>query len=242
MITGDGVFRSDDAGKTWHAAGLADTHTISAIVVDPHDPDVVYASSMGHVFKSNPERGVFKSTDGGKTWSKILYVDDKTGAIDLVMDPRDPQVLYAAMWQAYRTPWKLDDGGPGSGLYKSTDGGAHWHGDLSQLRASPQGVLGRIGVSRGRAATRNVVYAIVQAKHGGVFRSERRRRELEAGERQLEPAPARLLLHEHLRRPEGRQHGVRAEGRCAVGLARRRQELRQAPHAARRQPHRLDQP
>ncbi|MDE1924526.1 MAG: glycosyl hydrolase, partial [Gammaproteobacteria bacterium] len=126
VITGDGVFKSTDAGKHWSYAGLSDTHTISALVVDPADPAVVYASSMGHVFKPNAERGVFKSVDGGKTWKKILYVDDKTGAIDLVMDPADSKVLYAAMWQAQRTPWALDDGGPGSGLYKSTDGGATW--------------------------------------------------------------------------------------------------------------------
>jgi photosystem II stability/assembly factor-like uncharacterized protein len=170
VITGDGVMRSDDAGRHWHAAGLSDTHTISALAVDPHDPDVVYASSMGHVFKSNPARGVFKSTDGGKTWKKILYVDDKTGAIDLVMDPRDSQVLYAAMWQAYRTPWKLDDGGPGSGLYKSTDGGAHWT-EISHNGGFPQGMLGRIGVSVA-ASNPKVVYAIVQAKQGGVLRSD----------------------------------------------------------------------
>ena len=170
FITGDGVFRSDDAGKHWHAAGLADTHTISALVVDPHNPEVVYASSMGHVFKADPDRGVFKSTDGGKSWSKILFVDDKTGAIDLVMDPRDPQVLYAAMWQASRTPWKLDDGGPGSGLYKSTDGGAHWS-EISHNSGFPQEILGRVGVSV-VASNPQVVYAIVQSKNGGVFRSD----------------------------------------------------------------------
>jgi len=170
FITGDGVFRSDDAGKHWHAAGLTDTHTISALVVDPHNPEVVYASSMGHVFKSNSERGVFKSTDGGRTWSRILYVDDKTGAIDLVMDPRNPQVLYAAMWQAYRTPWKLDDGGPGSGLYKSTDGGAHWT-EISHNSGFPQEILGRVGVSVA-ASNPQIVYAIVQSKNGGVFRSD----------------------------------------------------------------------
>ena len=170
FITGDGVFRSDDAGKHWHAAGLADTHTISALVVDPHNPEVVYASSMGHVFKADPDRGVFKSTDGGKSWSKILFVDDKTGAIDLVMDPRDPQILYAAMWQASRTPWKLDDGGPGSGLYKSTDGGAHWS-EISHNSGFPQEILGRVGVSVA-ASSPQVVYAIVQSKNGGVFRSD----------------------------------------------------------------------
>ncbi len=170
VITGDGVFRSDDAGKTWRAVGLADTHTISSIVVDPKNPDVVYAASMGHVFKSNTERGVFKSVDGGKTWSKILYVDAKTGAIDLVMDPKNPDVLYAAMWQAYRRPWTLQDGGPGSGLYKSSDGGAHWT-EISRHAGFPQGVLGRIGVSVA-ASDPSVVYAIVQAKGGGVFRSD----------------------------------------------------------------------
>ncbi|MGH8229671.1 MAG: WD40/YVTN/BNR-like repeat-containing protein, partial [Steroidobacteraceae bacterium] len=169
FVTGDGMFRSGDAGKTWKAIGLADTHTISAIVVDPHDPDVVYASSMGHVFKPNPERGVFKSTDGGKSWHKVLYVDARTGAIDLVMDPRNPKVLYAAMWQAYRTPWKLDDGGPGSGLYKSTDGGAHWQ-EISHNPGFAQGILGRIGVTVA-GSDPDIVYAIVQAKHGGVFRS-----------------------------------------------------------------------
>ena len=170
VITGDGMYKSTDAGKTWTAAGLRDTHTISAIVVDPRSPDVVYASAMGHVFAPNAARGVYKSVDGGKTWSKILYVDEKTGAIDLVMDPSNPDVLYAAMWQAQRMPWTLDDGGPGSGLYKSTDGGAHWT-NISRNAGLPRGVLGRIGVSV--AASRpNVVYSIVQAKGGGVFRSE----------------------------------------------------------------------
>ena len=169
VITGDGVFKSTDSGKTWHYAGLRDTHTISAIVVDPKDPNVVYASSMGHVFRPNPERGVFKSTDGGKTWKKILFVDDNTGAIDLVMDPQNPQVLYAAMWQAHRTPWGLVSGGPGSGLYKSADGGAKWT-NLTRNPGLPQGLLGRVGVAV--AASRpNVVYAIMQAKGGGVFRS-----------------------------------------------------------------------
>ncbi len=169
MITGDGLFKSVDAGKSWKYAGLRDTRTISAIVVDPHDPNVVYAASMGHVFAPNPDRGVFKSTDGGKTWTKILFVDDKTGAIGLVMDPHDPKVMYAAMWQAQRTPWSLDDGGPGSGLYKSTDGGVHWS-NIARNPGLPSGVLGRIGVDVA-ASNPNLVFAIVQAKGGGVFRS-----------------------------------------------------------------------
>lgn len=170
MIPGDGVFKSTDAGKTWEAAGLAETHSISEIVVSPKDAKVVYASSMGHVFVPDPDRGVFKSTDGGKTWNKILFVDDKTGAIDLIMDPNHPDVLYAAMWQAQRTAWGLTSGGPGSGLYKTTDGGKHWT-NLSHNPGLPQGVLGRIGMTL-VASHPNTLYAIFQAADGGVFRSD----------------------------------------------------------------------
>ncbi len=167
--TGVGVFKSTDAGKTWHYAGLSETHTTSALAVHPSDPNVVYASSMGHVFKPNAERGVYKTTDGGKSWKKVLYIDDKTGAIDVVMDPRNPQVLYASMWQAQRQPWKLTSGGPGSGLYKTTDGGAHWT-NISKNHGFARGLLGRMGVSVSATDPR-VVYAIVQAREGGVFRS-----------------------------------------------------------------------
>ncbi len=170
MITGDGVYKSTDGGKTWHYSGLRDTHTISNIVVDPNNPDIVYASSMGHVFVADPNRGVFKSTDGGKTWQKILFVNDETGAINLAMDPSNPQVLYAAMWQAYRTPWSLMSGGPGSGIYKTTDGGAHWT-NLTHNPGLPKGILGRVGIGVS-ASNPNIVYAIMQAEHGGVFRSE----------------------------------------------------------------------
>ncbi|HLW74100.1 MAG TPA: glycosyl hydrolase [Gammaproteobacteria bacterium] len=170
FVTGDGVFRSDDAGATWKAAGLEDTHTISGLAVDPHHPDVVYASSMGHVFKPDEQRGVFKSTDGGKTWKRILYVDDKTGAINLVMDPKNADILYAAMWQAYRNAWSLSSGGEGSGLYKTTDGGAHWT-NLSRNKGFPSGVLGRVGVGVAASDPR-VVYVIAQAHEGGVFRSD----------------------------------------------------------------------
>ncbi len=125
--TGDGVYKTTDAGKTWSYAGPArHAHDREDRHRSARTPNVVYAASMGHVFRSNPERGVFKTTDGGSTWSKILFVDDKTGGVDLVMDPRNPNVLYAAMWQAQRVPWKLTSGGPGSGLYKTADGGAHW--------------------------------------------------------------------------------------------------------------------
>jgi photosystem II stability/assembly factor-like uncharacterized protein len=172
MITGDGIYKTIDAGKTWTYAGLRATHTTMSLVVDPNDPDVVYAASMGHVFVPDPHRGVFKTTDGGKTWKKVLFINDKTGVVDLVMNPRNPQVLYAAAWQAYRTPWKLSSGGPGSGLYETTDGGAHWT-NITDHRGLPKGVLlGKIGVTVA-ASDPNVVYALIEAKGkaGGVFRS-----------------------------------------------------------------------
>jgi photosystem II stability/assembly factor-like uncharacterized protein len=146
--TGDGVYRTSDAGRTWHYAGLRDTHVTAGLVVDPHDPNVVYAATMGHVFTSNPDRGVYKTTDGGKTWKKVLY---------------------AAMWQAQRVPWKLTSGGPGSGLYKTTDGGAHWTA-ISAHPGFAHGVFGRMGVAVAATDPRTV-YAIVQARDGGVFRS-----------------------------------------------------------------------
>ncbi|HUA09224.1 MAG TPA: hypothetical protein VMA98_08125 [Candidatus Acidoferrales bacterium] len=167
--TGVGVFKSSDAGNTWSYAGLKDTHQISDIVIDPRNPDVVYATSMGHVFKSNSERGVFKTTDGGKTWKKILYVDDKTGANNIVMDAHNPNVLYATMWQAYRTAWTLQSGGPGSGLYKTTDAGAHWT-KISSNPGFATGWLGKLGVAVAPSDSK-VVYCVVQAKHGGVYRS-----------------------------------------------------------------------
>jgi len=170
MITGDGVFRSADGGKTWHQAGLEDTHTISNLIIDPRNPDVVYASSLGHVFAPGSHRGVFKTTDAGKTWQRVLFVNDSTGVVNLVMQPGAPDVLYAATWQAYRTAWGLWSGGAGSGIYKSIDGGEHWT-NISRSPGLPRGLLGKIGVAVA-ASEPNVVYATIQAKDGGVFRSD----------------------------------------------------------------------
>jgi photosystem II stability/assembly factor-like uncharacterized protein len=167
--TGAGVYRSTDGGETWKYAGLNDTHMIAGIVVDPRDANTAYAASMGHVFRPNGMRGVFKTTDGGKTWRKVLYINDRTGGIDLSMDPHHPATVYAAMWQAQRVPWKLTSGGPGSGLYKTTDGGAHWT-NISKNPGFASGVLGKIGVAVAPSDPK-IVYAIVQAREGGVFRS-----------------------------------------------------------------------
>jgi photosystem II stability/assembly factor-like uncharacterized protein len=169
FATGDGIYKTTDAGKTWHYAGLRDTHTTTALAIDPRNSNVVYASSLGHVFAPNAERGVFKTSDGGSTWSKVLYVDDNTGAVDVVIDPRNPNVLYAAMWQAQRRPWNFTSGGPGSALYKTSDAGAHW----SKISSNPgfaRGLLGKMGVSVSASDPRSV-YAIVQAQDGGVFHS-----------------------------------------------------------------------
>lgn len=167
--TGDGVYKTTNGGKSWSYAGLRDTHMIAKLAIDPRNPNVVYAASMGHVFKSNSNRGIFKTTDGGATWHKVLFVNDQTGGIDLSMDAHNANVLYAAMWQAQRQPWKLTSGGPGSGLYKTTDGGAHWT-KISTNPGFATGIFGKIGVSVAPTNSR-IVYAIVQAGDGGVFRS-----------------------------------------------------------------------
>ena len=166
---GDGVWRTSDAGKTWTSIGLADTRQISRVRVNPTNPDIVYVGAQGHVFGPNAERGVYKTTDGGKTWRKILYRNDSTGVTDLVLDPTNPEIIYAAFWQAWRTPWQLVSGGAGSGIFKSTDGGEHWT-ELTRNPGLPQGVIGNIGLAVSPSSS-NKVWAIVEADSGGVFRS-----------------------------------------------------------------------
>ncbi|MDP2584274.1 MAG: hypothetical protein Q8W47_09350, partial [Candidatus Palauibacterales bacterium] len=167
---GDGVYKSTDGGKTWTNVGLRDTRHIGDIVVDPRDPDVVYVAALGHMFGPNEQRGVFRSTDGGKTWEKVLYRDENTGAVDLSIDPNNPRVLFAALWQVRRRPWQLVNGGPGSGLYESTDGGSTW--TQVQGRGLPPGTLGRLSVSVS-GADGEVVYLLVNHKtKGGLYRSD----------------------------------------------------------------------
>lgn len=170
IMQGDGVYKSTDAGKTWKHVGLAETQAISRIRVNPGNPDIVYVSALGHPYGKNAERGVFRSKDGGATWEKVLYRNDHAGAVDLCMDPHNPQVLFAAIWDAYRTPWSLSSGGPDSGLYKSTDGGDHWT-EITRNSGLPKGVIGKIGVTVS-GADGNRVYAIVESEFGGVFVSD----------------------------------------------------------------------
>jgi photosystem II stability/assembly factor-like uncharacterized protein len=165
---GNGVYRSVDAGQSWQHLGLEDTRQIGRVVIDPKNPNRVFVAALGHAFGSNTERGVFRTLDGGKTWEKVLYKDDKTGAIDIQFDPTNPNTLYAAMWQVVRQPWNMSSGGPGSGLYKSTDGGTTW--THLEGHGLPDGILGRIGIAV--AANSSRVYALIEAKEGGIFRSE----------------------------------------------------------------------
>ncbi len=166
---GDGVYKSLDGGKNWKNVGLRDTRQIGKVIVDPHNPDIVFVAALGHTYGPNVERGVFRSTDGGKTWEKVLSKDDKTGAIDITFDPSNSHVLFAALWEASRTPFGLTSGGPGSGLYKSGDGGTTWK--RLEGNGLPKGVLGRIGVSISGADS-NRVYALIEAEEGGLYRSD----------------------------------------------------------------------
>ncbi len=182
---GDGVYKSVDAGKTWSFMGLKESRHVGRILIHPTNPDVVYVAALGHLWGSNPERGVFRSVNGGKTWEKVLYIDEHTGAVDLVMDPQDPQTIIAAMYQRQRKAWGFNGGGPGSGMYRTNDGGASWKKLTNGL---PTGDLGRIGLDIFQRDGR-IVYAVVEAdpagpgggmsggsggKKGGIFRSRDR--------------------------------------------------------------------
>ncbi|WP_206106121.1 hypothetical protein [Olivibacter sp. XZL3] len=170
IMQGDGVYKSTDAGKTWQHMGLTETQTIARIRIHPANPDVVYAAALGHPFDKDENRGVYKSVDGGKSWKKILYKGDQAGAQDLILDPKDPNTLYASLWEVYRTPWKMWGGGGASGFYKSTDGGETWE-ELTHKPGMPEGPIGKIGVTVSPVNNQRV-WAIVEAYEGGVFRSD----------------------------------------------------------------------
>jgi photosystem II stability/assembly factor-like uncharacterized protein/uncharacterized coiled-coil protein SlyX len=165
---GNGVYKSMDGGKTWKNMGLADTHHIGRIVIHPFNPDIVYVAALGHLWGPNKERGLFKTTDGGQTWVNTKFIDDNTGFVDVAMDPESPTTLYAASYQRRRRGWGFNGGGPGSGLYKTTDGGETW---VKLTKGLPKGNTGRIGIDIYRSDP-NSVYAIIEHQEGGVFRSE----------------------------------------------------------------------
>lgn len=166
---GDGMWRSTDAGDTWSSIGLTDSQHISRVRIHPKNPDLVYAAVMGHLFGPNDQRGIYRSENGGESWERVLFVSDEVGAVDLAMDPTNPRILYASFWRVLRTPYSLESGGDGSGIYKSIDGGDHWQ-ELTGNEGLPQGVIGISGVAVSPTNNKNV-YAIIEAENGGVFRS-----------------------------------------------------------------------
>ncbi|MBX6350706.1 MAG: glycosyl hydrolase [Clostridia bacterium] len=167
---GDGVYVSTDGGASWRHVGLAETQNIGRVRVHPQNPEVAYVAAFGHVWGPNPERGVYRTRDGGRTWEKVLYRDERTGAVDLALDPQNPRILYASLWQARRRPWALESGGPGSGLFKSTDGGDTWT-EITRNPGLPRGTIGKIGVAVSPAKPGRV-FALVEAEDGGLFLSD----------------------------------------------------------------------
>ncbi|HEU5220089.1 MAG TPA: glycosyl hydrolase, partial [Gemmatimonadales bacterium] len=173
LSTGNGVYRSDDAGKTWTHLGLRDGQQIPQIAVDPRDPNRLFVAVLGHPYGPNAERGLFRSTDGGKTFEKILYKDENTGAVDVVLDPRNPDVVYAVLWEARQAPWENGSfSGPASGLFKSIDGGTTWKPLTAGLPTYAADGLGRIGITVA-ASDPNRMYATVATRTGGfLYRSD----------------------------------------------------------------------
>jgi photosystem II stability/assembly factor-like uncharacterized protein len=170
IMPGDGVYKSTDAGKTWARVGFANVDAISRVRIHPTNPDIVYVAAFGQYYGPSEERGIFKSTDGGKTWRHTLFRDPRTGAVDLAIDDNNPNVIFAALWEAYRIEYQMSSGGPGSGLYKSTDGGETWT-EITRNQGLPQGVVGRIGVALTKADS-NRVYALVENEKGGLYVSD----------------------------------------------------------------------
>ncbi len=167
---GDGVYKSTDAGKTWTHVGFSDSDAISKIRIHPTNPEVVFVADFGRYGKASDERGVYKTTDGGKTWKRVLFRDDKTGAVDVEIDRRNPNVVYAALWQAFRVEYQMSSGGPGSGLFKSTDGGDTWT-EITRNPGLPAGVVGKIGIAVSGADS-NRVYVLEENAKGGLFVSD----------------------------------------------------------------------
>lgn len=167
---GDGVYKSLDAGKTWKNVGLRDTRAIGKVIINPGNPEIAFVAALGHPYGPNAERGIFRTTDGGKSWEKVLYKDENTGGVDVAFDPHNPHILFAALWQARRSSWNMTDGGPGSGLYRSGDGGTTWK--RLEEHGLPKGPYGRIGIAV--AANSDRVYALIEAKNpdGGLYRSD----------------------------------------------------------------------
>ena len=167
---GNGVWKSTDAGKTWKFKGLKDSHRIPRIRIHPRNPELVYVAALGHLSGPNDERGVYRSKDGGENWEKVLFINDEVGACDLILDPNNPRIIYASTWRIKRTPYSLESGGQGSGLWKSTDGGDTWE-DITKSKGLPEGMVGIIGIAISPLNS-DRVWALIESKKGGLFRSD----------------------------------------------------------------------
>ena len=167
VSVGDGIYRTNNGGETWKRMGLEKTERIAKIVVNPKNPDIVFAAALGNLWNSSADRGLFKTTDGGKTWEKVLYIDENTGCSDVAIDWKDPEIMYAGMWEFRRTPWSFSSGGKGSGLFRSSDGGKTW---VKITKDLPEGILGRVSVSVSPVKS-NLVYALIEAEKTGLYRS-----------------------------------------------------------------------
>ena len=170
IMGGDGVYKSTDAGKTWTSVGFHDSDAISKIRIHPTNPDIVFVADFGRYGKDSDERGVFKTTDGGRSWRKVLFRNGKTGAVDVAIDRKNPSVIYAALWEAYRIEYQMSSGGPGSGFFKSTDGGETWR-EITRNPGLPPGLIGKIGIAL-TAADSNRIYALVENEAGGLYSSD----------------------------------------------------------------------
>ena len=241
VIIGRGVYKSTDAGNTWEFMGLKDSGQIGGIKVHPYNTNTVWLAALGSPFGPNDERGIFKTTDGGKTWKKTLFVNNETGGRDIEVDWENPDILYAAMYRGFRKGWDIISGGPASegGIYKSTDGGETWKKISAGL---PSKLIGKIDIDIARSNPK-VLYAMVEAPgaEGGLFRSNDAGEIVDAGQQQPAPARAAVLLPLRDGQSEERKRSVGQRARPAQ-VHRRRQDLDHGGDAARRQPRHVVQP
>ena len=239
VSAGDGVYRSTDGGRSWTHVGLEATKHISRVRIHPTNPNLVYVAALGDIFGDSTERGVFRSTDCGESWERVLFGDETTGAADLSMDPNNPRIMFATLWEARRKPWNFSSGGPGSSIYRTTDGGDTWE-DISGKKGLPQGIKGRMGVAVSPAKDGRV-WAIIEAEDRGLYRSEDLGRDVGAHIGRSEAHPASVVLLPRVRRSPGRRDRVDPEPQV-LEVDRRRPHVQRGVDASRRQSRPVDRP